>query len=280
LQAAYPRFVDGTEIDKSGLVAEINRREALARLIVESDYLSQAIVNRLWEHFFGYGFTRPVDDMGPHNPPSHPELLQRLAGEFSARGHNLKELIRWITLSEAYSLSSRFGGKLGNGADDPSRGTPPLFSHFYLRQMSPEQLYDSLLVAIEARDTYDNYAEFEAAKRDWLQQFMLVFGTDENDEATTFNGTVAQALMMMNGDLIRHATSVQAGSFLHQVAKRGGRGTEQINHLFSAALARNPSRGELDWANNLLTSRNGNTSTVLEDIWWALLNSNEFILNH
>ena len=44
----------------------------LAKLIVKSDYLSKAIVNRMWGHFMGYGFTKPVDDMGPHNPPSNP----------------------------------------------------------------------------------------------------------------------------------------------------------------------------------------------------------------
>ena len=43
----------------------------------------QAIVNRIWGHFMGYGFTKPVDDMGPHNPPTNPELLDRLAADFS-----------------------------------------------------------------------------------------------------------------------------------------------------------------------------------------------------
>src|SRR5207248_6505805 len=84
----------------SGEIADVNRREELARLVVKSEYFSQAIVNRMWSHFLGYGFTRPVDDMGPHNAPSHPEVLERLSREFVAHNYNLQKLYRWIVLSE------------------------------------------------------------------------------------------------------------------------------------------------------------------------------------
>ncbi len=77
-RVAYPTFVDGTQIDHSGYADEVNRREELAKLIVKSDYLGKAIVNRMWAHFLGYGFTKPIDDLGPHNAPSHPELLENL----------------------------------------------------------------------------------------------------------------------------------------------------------------------------------------------------------
>ncbi|MCA9148521.1 MAG: DUF1549 domain-containing protein, partial [Planctomycetales bacterium] len=79
LEAAFPVFVDGTAIGRSGYIAETDRRSELSKLIVQSPNFSRAIVNRLWAHFLGYGFTRPVDDMGPHNPPVHPELLDYLA---------------------------------------------------------------------------------------------------------------------------------------------------------------------------------------------------------
>ncbi|HVC98434.1 MAG TPA: DUF1549 domain-containing protein [Pirellulales bacterium] len=295
MRVAYPVFVDGISIDPSGLVDEVNRRDELARLVVRSEYLGQAIVNRLWGHFFGYGFTKPVDDLGTHNPASHPELLKRLGSEFSAQGHDLKRLIRWITLSEAYSLSSKFGPKQANQAnqaDDPTLGVPPLFSHFYLRQMTAEQLYDSLLVATEAHRaqgnrTQDNYEQQQRTKDEWSRQFTIAFGTDDNGETTTFDGTITQALMMMNGDLTRRATSTEAGGFLSKVAA-GTAGpaaasrqpAAPINHLYLAALGRKPSRAELQLASGLLTTRDGNAVTVLEDVWWALLNSNEFILNH
>ncbi|OYV92303.1 MAG: hypothetical protein B7Z73_05070, partial [Planctomycetia bacterium 21-64-5] len=267
----------GTKIDPNGLVSVVDRRRELARLVSRSNELKAAIVNRLWAHFLGYGFTKPVDDLGPHNPPSHPELLARLGEEFAGHGYDLKRLMRWIVLSDAYALSSKFGSKLGNASDDPTMGTPPLFSHFYLRQMSAEQLYESLLVATGAHRTQAGYEEQQRLKDRWLEQFAIAFGTDENDEATTFDGTIAQTLVMMNGELTRRATRGETGSFLSQLSPKAERA---LNELYLAALARRPSRGEVQVANNLLTAQSGNTTTALEDIWWALLNSNEFILNH
>ena len=69
IKVAYPMFVDGTEINHSGYADEVNRRQELAKLIVKSEFLGKAIVNRMWAHFLGYGFTKPIDDLGPHNPP-------------------------------------------------------------------------------------------------------------------------------------------------------------------------------------------------------------------
>ena len=288
MRVAYPVFVDGTPIDPSGLVRVVNRRDELARLVVRSEYLGQALVNRMWGHFFGYGFTKPIDDLGTHNPPSHPELLEKLGREFALQGHDLKRLIRWVTLSEAYSLSSKFGPKQANQIDDPTLGVPPLFSHFYLRQMTAEQLYDSLLVATEAHRAQGNFEEQQRTKDQWAQQFPIAFGTDDNSETTTFDGTITQALMVMNGELTRRATSSQPGGFLAKVAQRAAQAAvpskiqpaAPINHLYRAALGRKPSKDELKMANDLLSARDGNAVTVLEDVWWALLNSNEFILNH
>lgn len=278
MKVAYPEFVDGQKIPTSGRISEVNRREELAKFIIDSDTMPEAIVNRYWGHFFGYGFTKPVDDMGPHNRATHPELLSHLGQEFRKSSFNLKDLIRWITLSEAYSLSSKI--TKGNELDDPTVGEPPKFSHFYLRQMQAEQLYESLLVATQAHKVRANYEEQERKKAQWMQQFVIAFGTDEGDEATTFNGSIPQALMMFNGELIQNATSIKQGSFIAQLAADGADGKEAIDHLYLAAIARRPSRNELQAANMLLLSHKGNTAAALQDIFWALLNSNEFILNH
>jgi len=277
LRASWPTFVDGTKIDPSGYSDEVNRRAELAKLIVRSEYLGKSIVNRMWAHFLGYGFTKPLDDMGPHNSASHPELLDKLGHDFSGAGHDLKRLIRWIVLSEPYALSSRLGPK--NKQDDPALGEKPLFSHFYLRQMRAEELYQSLLVATEAHNTRGGDLK-EKALDDWLKQFTIAFGTDEGDETTTFNGTIPQTLMMMNGDLIATATKAEPGSFLHKVANTNKKPAAKIDHLYMAALARKPSANELKMANELLAARGGDTVAALQDVWWALLNSNEFILNH
>jgi hypothetical protein len=278
LKVAYPVFVDGTEIPKSGWLEDVNRREELAKLVVGSEWMSKAIVNRYWSHFLGYGFTKPVDDMGPHNPPSHPELLDELAAEFVKHSHDLKQLIRWIVLSEPYSLSSM--RTAANQKDDPLLGEKPKFTHFYLRQMRAEELYASLITATQAQRTRASYEEQEAEMRRWLDQFTIAFGTDEGDETTTFNGTIPQALMMMNGEMIHRATSAEQGSLLWTVARDNRLGNPQkINYLYMAALARRPTAAEVGIANQLFTAR-GDTVGALQDLWWAILNSNEFIFNH
>ena len=286
LKVAFPVFVDGTEISPSGFLPGtmedgtpygVNRRQELANLIKASPFFSLAIVNRMWGHFLGYGFTRPVDDLGDHNPPSHPELLAGLAEAFREHSFDLKELTRWIVLSRPYALSSRTTPK--NKADDPSLGERPKFTHFYLRQMQAEQLYESLLTATEADQT--RIGEDAAKKKDrWLAQFVIAFGTDEGDDATTFNGSIPQVLMMFNGDLVKEATSTGKGGFLDKIASSSLNPSQKIETLYVAALARKPSAAELKTANALLAARKGDVAGALQDVWWAVLNSNEFIINH
>jgi hypothetical protein len=279
VKVAYPAFVDGTRLKTdSGFVEEVDRRTELAKLIVNSDFLGKALVNRMWAHFLGYGFTRPVDDMGPHNPPSHPELLDALAGEFTSRGYNPKSLIRWIVLSQPYGLSSKIIAR--NKKDSPQQGEKPLFSRFYMRQMRPEEMYQSLLVATEVDQAGKDAESLEAARSEWLKQFALSYGNDDKEEGTTFNGTIPQTLMMMNGELISKATSSQKDGRLHRMANDSSlTNAVRIQRLYLAALARKPTAQEIVLANDLLALRQ-DPAKALEDVWWAILNSGEFILNH
>lgn len=280
MQVAYPRF-QGHEVDPG---PGVDRRAELAKLIVqpigdEPPQLAQAMVNRTWAHFFGYGFTRPVDDMGPHNPASHPELLARLSREFVASKYNVKDLVRWIVNSEAYGLSSQFGDK--NKIDDPAAGEMPLFSHMYLKSMQAEQLYDSLIVASNAHQTGNgNWSAQEEQRRRWMQQFIVAFNNDENDESTTFNGTIPQALMMMNSELIDKACSLERGSFLFEEMSKPGPEAQKINDLFLAALSRKPTKTELMKFQKALATYKQNKLNGYQDLFWALLNSNEFVFIH
>ena len=346
MEAITRQFVDGTLV-----VGESNDspRKQLAKLVIDPSkpYLGRAAVNRMWAHFLGSGFTRPIDDMGPHNPPSHPELVDYLAQEFQAAGYDQKRLIRWIAASDAYNLTSRFHSRhdpaplapalrgegqgvrgssartptteetagetaTGNTADDPASGQTPLFSHVYVKPFTAEQLYDSLLVATEAHKAGRNFEQSEKQRDEWLGQFVRTFGTDENDEASSFNGTVPQALVMMNGELVRNALSGANGSFLRRVLEgtvskpddatdktKSPRTTasapqpkltgikppktipQKIEVLYLTALARKPSPAELS-ALDKAFHNSGNRDPILglQDVFWALLNSNEFIMNH
>ena len=279
LKVAYPVFVDGTEIPKSGYLDEINRRDELGKLFLKSPYLSKAMTNRTWAHFLGYGFTKPVDDLGPHNTPSHPALLDYLSSEFEKSDYDVRRLMKWIVLSKAYSLSSKANSN--NESDDPLLGESPKFTHFYLRQMQAEQLYESLLVATQADQNQGSYREQEARKSRWLQQFSRAFGTDEGGESTDFNGTIPQVLMMFNGELIRDATSGGRGSMIGRLVNdKKMSGKSKVDYLFLAGLSRKATSKEMKMAQQLVRARNGDVTEALKDVWWVVLNSNEFILNH
>lgn len=278
LKIAYPVFVDGTEIGRSGFVEDVNRRTELADLMLQSEFLDKMIVNRMWSHFLGHGFTKPIDDLGPHNIASHPALLDYLGQEFRSQGYDLKQLMTWIALSKPYRLSSKTLPR--NEMDDPLLGESPKFTHFYARMMRAEELYESLITATQVDLMRGTYEEQERLKNQWMQQFTVAFGTDEGDETTSFNGTIPQVLMMFNGDLVRRSTSDVKGGFLDNIVQASAKPNEKINHLFQVGLSRSPTSKEVRRANELLMHHKGNAKAALQDIWWAILNSNEFIFNH
>ena len=173
--------------------------------------MAKAFVNRMWAHFLGRGFVNPVDDFGPHNQPSHPELLDQLAKDFRESGYDVKKLCRWIMASRAYQLSSI---KAKGSEKDES-----LFTAMPLKPMTPEQLFDSLLTATLAHKA--GSGDDGGKKRDaWMRQFLFAFANDEAEEGTSFQGTIPQALMMMNGELMQAALSGKPGSFLGEVVEQ------------------------------------------------------------
>lgn len=308
LKVAYPVFLDGASLadvfqqrgrddGNSGQLSRVNRREELAALITGSPEFARSAVNREWGRYFGYGFTRPVDDMGGHNPPSHPQLLDTLADALRDSGYDLARLTRWIVLSEAYGLDSQ--ATRSNQDDDPALGATPLFSRFYLRQLTAEQIYESLITATRADESLSEESRQQGRDR-WLRQFTTAFGNDENGEATTFDGSIPQSLAMMNSELMSRATQLgwagwdqenpdasysaaqkRPAGFLSSIAADPSLSNAQrVERLYLAALARKPERSELALCNRLLAAREGNAAEALRDVWWALLNSNEFILQH
>jgi len=278
MQVTYPKF-EGTSINDD---ADTNRRNELAKLMTlgEKPLVAESFVNRIWDHFFGCGFTRPVDDMGPHNPPSHPELLDHLAREFVASGYDCKQLIRWICLSDAYQRSSRFGKS--NEQDNPETGASPLFSRVYVKGMTAEQLYDSLLVATGADKTPLATGDHDRRRHEWLQQFVHAFQTDENDESITFESSITQALLMMNSDLTQQALSTDRGTFLEKLVNSRDPEAEKIRRLCLATLTRYPTPKELQSLRRFVhegaTLRSNPAGW--QDAMWAYLNSSEFVLVH
>jgi len=287
MKVAFPQFA-GHEIAPD---PDVNRRQALAKLLTGEDQpqVASAFVNRTWAHFFGAGFTRPIDDLGPHNPPSQPELFALLQDEFLRSGYDVKQLIRWITGSEAYQLTSRTHA--GNLRDDLSVAELPAFSRVYPQPMSPEQLFDSLVTATQApQGQSGDWTAAEARRQQWLDEFIVTLENDENEEEETLTGTYAQALAVMNGDLVQEALDLDPGTFLGDLVRARLPEQEKIRRLCLAALSRPPTSKELPAMQRVLhdaslprkpnTTKSAPSPGGYQDLFWALLNSNEFAIVH
>lgn len=276
MKVAYPVYL-GSEVDPG---PSTDRRKELARLMTagERPMIALAYINRLWEHFYGMGFSNPIDDISTHIPVTHPALFNRLAEEFVKSGYDCKQAMRWIANSEPYNLTSR--GTKKNTRDNPAIGESALFTHVYVKPMTAEQLYDSLIIATNAHKSgRSGWEQAEVQRREWLGQFVRTFGNDDGGETTSFDGTIPQALMMMNGALVKDAVSVKSGSHLHDLLSGKGNEIQKIQKLYLTALGRNPTKPELSTAQKFLKGT-PDTLSVYQDLFWALLNSNEFIFNH
>ncbi len=271
---AFPRFLDGRKISQGD---DVVRRVELAKLVADPDNqaMAKAFVNRTWAHFLGRGFVEPVDDFGPHNLPSHPELLDQLAKEFKQGGYSVKKLCRLIANSRAYQLSSV--------KTRPSDKEDGLFCQMQTKAMTPEQFFDSLVTATRSHRSGAG-GDDENKKRDaWLRQFLFTFANDEAEESTNFQGTIPQALMMMNGEMMNEAVCGKPGTFLAELCAHAGNSRSpaafMVDSVYLAALSRHPNKNEAAQAGKYFDSF-PDSLQVLQDLFWALLNSNEFVLVH
>ncbi len=286
-------FLDGTRMPAN---LEGTRRQELAKRITTSPYFAKAFVNRMWGHFFGRGFTRDVDDFGDHSPVSHPELLDKLAKDWATKHHhNPRELVRWICNTKAYGLSSQ-----ANSTNDKP-DVEQFFSRMILKSLTPEQLFESLITATGAKEGM-NLETKKDMREKWMGKLVVNFGDDEGNEGT-FNGTVVQALLMMNGQEINTAIMDPKGGTVTTILNRVQptkfavpRATQEaiVRDLFIAALNRPPkfdAAKKIDELKRVLDPERmklGAAAVIdsnffrgyCQDLYWAMLNSNEFMLNH
>jgi hypothetical protein len=256
------RFLDGGKPDWQ---RDVGPRQALAEWIARRDnpWFARAAVNRLWHYFFGVGLIDPVDGFGAQdNPPSHPELLDELVRQFVAHDFDLKYLIRAITGSQTYQRSSR--------QTHPRQAEPRLFARAASRALTPEQLYDSLVLAT-------GYCP-EPSRAGPARAVFLAPFDDPNSQPVDFQASIQQALMMMNGKLTEEATSPAKSPTVAAVIASNRPMARRIGELYLVTLSRKPRAQE---TRRLLEyTANRESSQALRDILWLLLNSTEFVLNH
>jgi hypothetical protein len=266
------RFLDGSQPKEESYRTG---RAALADWITAPDnpYFARAASNRLWAHFFGIGIVEPVDDLSEQNPPSHPELLDKLARQFVANRFDVKFMIRAITLSETYQRSST--GKSGSEAE--SR----LFARMSVRGLTPEQLFESLLQATGIReDQKASMREMPDVSSD-RGKFAVRFANQE--KRTQYQTSILQALTLMNGKVVEQATSLENSETLAAVVDAPFLDTAQkVEALFLATLSRKPNQEEADQFVRYVSTGGAkdDSKKALADVFWALLNSAEFMLNH
>ena len=292
----------------SGAQAGKTRRQILADWVLQHDNFERAYVSRMWGHLFGRGLHKEptVDDFKSDNEVVHPELLQYLAEEFKKYNHDTKMLLEWICTSDVYQLSHVAAKGLTDVKYDP------YFARMPLKALSPEVIFESLAVATRARGRLTDDA-YKALKRTWSGRLVRNFGDDEGNESN-FNGTIVQALLMMNGkELNDQIKSDKTKGLIADVVKKNARGGPAAiyDELFLMTVSRHstlPERMKLERIRSGLERIDLGTPAptgpskgprrppapagvpvpgaapndvqFYEDVFWALLNTNEFMLNH
>jgi hypothetical protein len=288
-------FLDGSEPQWK---FKVSSRVTLADWMTspENPYFARAAANRLWAHLFGTGLVDPVDDLSEANPPSHPELLDELARQFAAHAYDPKFLLRALTATRAYQLSS-------DAANTTSQDDPRLFSRMAVKGMTADQLYDSLARAA-GLDADPNDGNPRFFNPNSLRGQIRAKFARRDEKPTETQTSILQALAMMNGRTIATATNLEQGATLGAVADAPFLDAAgKVEALYLAALGRKPRPDELsrmvaylgehgteaDGAFVQLASRvvaavnrtqRPAPTSGLADVFWALLNSTEFMVNH
>jgi hypothetical protein len=281
------KFLDGKQPDW-GKAASVSTRTVFADWIASRDnkYFARAAVNRTWAYFLGAGLVEPIDDMvGSGAAASHPELLDLLAREFAAHDFDLKFLIRAITLTEAYHRTS--------AGTDKAQGDPALFARMPLRGLTPEQLFDSLVTAtgFRAGDGKESFLEAISGKASARAQILSKFA-NLTERPTMAQTSILHALTLMNGKIVADATSLERSETLAALVDAPFLSSaDRIETLYLAALSRRPSAKEIDRMTRFVEEAVRDAgrdekmlgracNDALGDVFWALLNSSEFALNH
>src|SRR5262249_18706419 len=215
------RFLDGKVPDWKDKVAV---RTTLADWLTSpaNPYFARNAVNRMWAHFFGIGIIDPVDEPGEDHPPSHPELLQQLTKDFTDHNFDLKFVIRAITASKTYQLSSVTTA-------EPTPEEARLFTHMAVRGLSPEQLFDSLSQA--TGDSQQLNRRFAEQRQRILSRF-----ANPSDKPTEFQTSILQALSLMNGEYIEESTKLDPSL----LAEKGAAALEKRSGAALSAIADAP----------------------------------------
>lgn len=255
-------------------------------------FFAKALVNRYWKHFFKRGLVEPEDDIRDTNPATNPELLDALAKEFIESGFDLKAIIRVITRSQTYQLSSLPNEH--NGVDGQN------FSHFYPRRLQAEVLLDSI---DRLTGSKTDFADLPPGTRavslpdnsyNRASPFLKVFGRPEGESVCECervqSSSLAQSLHLMNSSDVKGKLT-HAGGRADRLSKSEQPVAESVREIYLAAFNREPTGEELSIAEDHIVKERLDAAgkplaaavakrQAYEDLLWAILSTKEFLYNH
>ncbi|NUN50830.1 MAG: DUF1553 domain-containing protein [Candidatus Brocadiae bacterium] len=254
----------------------VERRKEFANWLVADDnkWFAKAAVNWYWGQFTGVGLVDPLDDLDVTNPPSIPPALDHLTKEFRESGYDLKRLIRVICSSRAYQRSSK--PTPANAKDER------FYSHRKLGHLTPDQMFYSLMSVTGLENALARGQDrdaLEAAKNRFLAGFVFLFGNDEGESGDTFNGTIPQALLLMNNPQIQNGLKIGPASALGKILQKFETPEARVEEMYLTALGRFPTDTEKAYFVSVI-GKYQNSKVIYEDLYWALVNSSEFQFNH
>ncbi len=276
------KFLPPQGLDRQPMNVEPGQdpRQALADWITNSknEFFAGATVNRLWAHFFSTGLVEPIDDLRASNPPSNPELWNALVQEFVAKKFDRKHMMRLILNSRAYQLSSKT--KPSNEKDQR------FYSHYLARRLESEVLNDVLCQTTEVPDRVDGYPEgIRAVQMPDMSARSVFFGSISRPERVTACACEREAEINLPTSLFLTSSPfvteriVSPNGRLAKLLKSKKSDDESLTELFLVTLSRQPTSEE--WAQvREHMARETDRKKALEDIFWALLNTRNFLFNH
>tara|TARA_R110002111_G_scaffold2705_4_gene17964 strand:+ start:60394 stop:62910 length:2517 start_codon:yes stop_codon:yes gene_type:complete len=285
-----PTPLDGEAID---INAPEDRRIYLANWLTskENHFFSRSITNRVWANFFGVGLVESVDDMRESNPASNEELLVAASDYLVQQEFDLKALMKVILQSAAYQRSSQ---PLPENKDEKR-----FYSRYYPRRMMAEVLLDGISQVTEVPDEFTQYFEPSPQKTDFypkgtkaiqlydssvISYFLKTFGRNERmitcECERTEEPTMVQVLHISNGDTINNKLKAKESRVTKLIeAKKPDK--EVIAEIYMLCLSRKPTTEEETKLSKLLAETpEAEKRLVIEDLFWGVLSSREFLFNH
>lgn len=262
-------FLSGQQLPAAE--SDLERRQALANWMtdVKNPWFAKAFVNRIWAELVGEGFYEPVDDLGPERKCSAPATIEFLAEQFAAHGYDIKWLFRAIMATAAYQRECR-----------PRRNPEQVpFTANCSQRLRSDQVYDSLFSALGglAGEPQRQRGAGPYGIGGPRAAFGTVFGYDPSDRRDEISGSIPQALLLLNSPLVNRAISERrSGDNLGKLVAQIGDDDDVATELYLRCLAREPNEKELAACREYV-KRVGDRSEAFEDVFWALVNSAEFL---